>query len=228
MARPRKGAVCAICGKEPATTLDHIPPKGIFPAPRPNDSITVPACFRCNNRGSKLDEPFRVYLSLHIGTETPESERLWKKHALRTLRHNRKMRNQLLGSMRLAELRTPGGIILGKRPVGRWNSKAHDETIERMIRGLYFHHFGEVLGDKVLVRVQWLRAMNNRLLEVSEEWQSSSVGADAFIYRYGKAEDAPLHSVWLFQFYKRHWASGYTTPVEDSEDSTRHGRDARA
>jgi hypothetical protein len=51
--------LCAICGKSEAVTRDHIPPKGIFPKPLPQDLITVPACKNCNGGDSSLDEKFK-------------------------------------------------------------------------------------------------------------------------------------------------------------------------
>ena len=33
--------LCALCGDNLATTMDHIPPRGIYPKPRPNDIATT-------------------------------------------------------------------------------------------------------------------------------------------------------------------------------------------
>jgi hypothetical protein len=41
-------------------TLDHIPPIGLFPKPRPANLITVPCCFKCNNKHSGFDERLRI------------------------------------------------------------------------------------------------------------------------------------------------------------------------
>jgi HNH endonuclease len=59
-----KPGVCAYCGKA-STTLepDHVPPKTLFAAPRPNNLITVPSCRRCHKATSKNDEYFRLVLS---------------------------------------------------------------------------------------------------------------------------------------------------------------------
>lgn len=80
MAREERKQPCAICGKEEATTSDHIPPRGIFPKPRPSNLITVPTCFRCNHAGSKYDERFRVYLNMEVGVDTPETRKLWEEN----------------------------------------------------------------------------------------------------------------------------------------------------
>ena len=53
---------CYLCGGE-ATTRDHIPPKGLFPAPRTANLITVPACSTCNQRASLDDGYLRLVLT---------------------------------------------------------------------------------------------------------------------------------------------------------------------
>jgi hypothetical protein len=39
---------------------DHVPPKGLFPEPRPDNLIEVPCCFSCNNKHSGFDERLRI------------------------------------------------------------------------------------------------------------------------------------------------------------------------
>lgn len=60
MKRERKAKpVCYLCGGIP-TTRDHVPPLGMFPAPRPKNLVTVPTCESCYRGGSLHDEYFRV------------------------------------------------------------------------------------------------------------------------------------------------------------------------
>jgi hypothetical protein len=210
--RQRK-MTCAICGVAAATTRDHVPPKGIFAEPRPSDLVTVPACEACNADGSKYDETFRVHLSLQVGTETPATQRLRTNGATRTVASNRKLRRQVLESLEPTYLTTRGGIIIGKGYRGKWDSEAHDRVVERTTRGLYFHHFGEILGAKANVVVRWFAKLTPEMLEAASEYPQASIGGDALIYRYGRAVDGPLYSIWLFQFYGRHWAGVSTTPA---------------
>jgi hypothetical protein len=52
---------CAICGKPcETTTRDHIPPKGLFGKPLPDNLLTVPSCQQCNQEASGDDEYFRL------------------------------------------------------------------------------------------------------------------------------------------------------------------------
>ncbi len=63
---------CCYCGTKEATTRDHVPPKAIFNKPRPDDLITVPCCFECNNQASSFDEKFKAYLGMHIARQGGE------------------------------------------------------------------------------------------------------------------------------------------------------------
>ena len=90
-------------------------------------------------------------------------------------------------------------------------------VIERVVRGLYFHHFQEVIGNRAIVRTQWLRELSSSIREASLDWNQSSMGGDQFVYRFQRAEDSPLLSVWIFQFHRKHWAGGHTTPVDQRE-----------
>lgn len=211
---PESEILCALCGQEEAKTVDHVVPRGIFPAPR-GDMITVPSCFKCNHGASTREEAFRVYLSLHVGIDTPETRALWDNHALRTLKHNKKLTRKLLRNSKMVYVQTPSGIIYDRRLAGLWDSDAHDVVIERMIRGLYYHHFHEILGDKVTCRVQWLRELNKELLQEFADWPQNTIGSGQLVYKFGRAGQQLLYSTWLFQFYGRHWASGYTTPVAE-------------
>lgn len=42
------GTLCVYCAEAPATTTDHVPPKGFFAKGHRSDLIRVPACRTCN------------------------------------------------------------------------------------------------------------------------------------------------------------------------------------
>jgi hypothetical protein len=219
---------CVICNKRPAVTRDHIPPKGIFIKPRPDNLICVPSCHECNLGSSGLDERFRVYLGLHAAGAGGQGEEFFKQEALKTLDHNRKLRREILSKLEPTYLQTEGGIIYGKAYRIAWDSKAHDAIVERIIRGLYYHHYNEILGDLVNIKVHWFRKLTRKMVEMSEEWNVNSFGKGEVTYRFDRATEQPLHSVWIFQFYKAHWAGGYTTPKKHKDDALQGQRQAKS
>ena len=62
-------ARCYLCGKtgketpEGKLTREHVPPRNLFPEPRPSDLITVPCCGDCNHRAHEDDEYLRLAVS---------------------------------------------------------------------------------------------------------------------------------------------------------------------
>jgi hypothetical protein len=106
---------CVYCGAFGADTFDHIPPKGIYSQPRPNNLITVPACRQCHNdETSKDDEYFRLALQLRDGIDSHPDVVKTRPTLLRSLQNPCKlgMRNALLKNIVLTELVTPGGIFI--------------------------------------------------------------------------------------------------------------------
>ena len=203
----RQTTTCAICGEQAATTKDHIPPKGIFPRPRPSDLITVPACRLCNKASSGLDEVFKVFVGIAAG-HGPEGERMFKDQTSKTLQHNRRLRAQIANTVQDLWLRSPEGVVLGRRSAVPLDSKAHDQTIEKMIRGLHFHHTGAVIADRADIKVHWHDRLSQSLYEMSLSWATGVVGHGQFIYRYLTHPEEPLTSLWILQFFGKAWSSG--------------------
>lgn len=216
MKRGRDLGICVICGSRKAVTRDHIPPKGIFCQPRPNNLITVPACKECNNGASDLDERFRVHLSLHVARKGNDTARNFYEEALRTLEHNSELRREILSKLEPVYLTTESGIIHDKGYRMLWDSQAHDAIVERMIRGLYYHHFRQILANRVDIEVQWLKKLTPEIVSMPKDWRVNTFGTGEVTYIFARKAGSPLDSVWIFQFYKGHWAGGYTT-VKDPE-----------
>jgi hypothetical protein len=108
--------ICAYCGAPSPETRDHIPPRGVFPSPRPGDLITVPSCRPCNQGASARDERFLAYLSIQVGIDTPVTTRLWDQ-VLPGIRRNRRLHQHLREEVARYPLSLPPP--LGTRSVKR-------------------------------------------------------------------------------------------------------------
>jgi hypothetical protein len=194
--------LCVLCGKINATTKEHVPPRSIFPKPRPNDLITVPACFNCNNDSSQTDESFKVHLGLHVWQD---------EQAMRTLNHNTKLRTDVISKMKPAKVLDSNNEILGQVHLSLWDSEAHSITIEKCIKGLYFHHYGKILCSRAQIKTHYFQSLTPELVKISESWSVNSIGNGDFVYKFTSAANESTHmSVWLFQFFGAHWAGGQT------------------
>ncbi|MBN1846321.1 MAG: hypothetical protein JW810_11600, partial [Sedimentisphaerales bacterium] len=72
--RKPKTGLCALCGQEGIMTREHVPPKCLFLSPRPQNTITVPLCERCNHSYHLDDEYFRILASVSLNPSTQQ----WK------------------------------------------------------------------------------------------------------------------------------------------------------
>lgn len=197
-----KPSLCALCGKRSATTREHVPPRAIFSKPRPSDLITVPACFECNNDSSKTDERFKVHLGMHT----------WRdEQVLRTLDHNASLRRDVSSRIKLTKVFNSRNEILGEASLCLWDSEAHSTTIEKCIKGLYFHHYGEILCSSAKIKTHFFHSLTAELMNISESWANNCIANGDFVYKFTSASNENTHmSVWLFQFFGSHWAGGQT------------------
>lgn len=213
------GQLCVICSAQVATTVDHVPPKAIFPRPRPSNLITVPACAACNNEASTLDEAFKLYLGLHVGAFEDAATDEFFAQALRTFQHNRRLQRELLGRAAPIPFIDDEGKRVGEGLAVLWNSDAHDKTIERIVRGLYFHHFGESLSPDTVVSPKWFREPHINFLPEGVNLASRTIGERQFSYSFARVEEQPQVSIWTFEFYQRHWSGAHTEMPGDPSDA---------
>lgn len=202
---------CAICGTNEATTKDHVPPKGIFPKPRPN-MITVPACGSCNNGASELDDLFKVYLSMQAAEINEIANRLFSEKTVRTLKQNQRLLREIKEEAKDIQVEQADGSFKTRTGV-LWNSEAHDKVIERTIRGLYYYHSGNPIPKNTVLKVQWLKQVPKQVEDQIELLSVGVIGDNQVTYKYVIAAEDLRYSTWVFDFYGAHYASGYTQPI---------------
>jgi hypothetical protein len=212
---------CVFCSA-PATSRDHIPPKGFFLPPLRENLVTVPACTSCNNGASECDDRFRSFVSMRVGAGNPQKLDLWRSKVLPGIRRNRKEFRRLIRSMRDVEVYTQGGIYLGVATQCAFEAEPHDNGIRRTVRGLYWHEFGEALPREIPIEVliqgpNWKAALSSLLPMM----QVRAIGSpETFQYAFGRVADVPTASVWLFNFFAGHLVAAMTGEAASSSDHT--------
>ena len=214
-AEARQPRMCVYCGSRQATTIDHIPPRAIFPKPRPDDLVTVPSCFPCNNQSSKDDEEFRTFISIRAGNTDRPARELWERGLIPTLRHNERLRSSILDRAKDFQLTTPAGIVLGNVKGLPLRAAPHRRVLERIVRGLYFHHFGEPLHSSTSVEANPVTGFDGEHLAILQTLPLARIGGGRFAYRFARAHDSPQDSIWAMAFYGRHlvWAHSESCSV---------------
>lgn len=197
--------ICTYCDS-PATTVDHVPPRLIFPKPRPANLITVPACRDCNKNASMDDEYFRLVTALEEkSSEHPDSKELLPV-IMRSLnrRQFQGLQKSFSSSQFSCDIYTESGLFL-KSAVGynvvrdRLNA-----VFERITRGLFLNTFGRRLPLDTRVTASQGRGLVNpsifefvkKILEQGSNW--SCLGNGTFCWKYSTCINQPETTAWIF------------------------------
>lgn len=185
-----------------ATTRDHIPPRGLFPAPRPHNLVTVPACEKCNHGSSLHDEYFR--LTVATGSRSsPQSFSLLQQRILPRMSKNPALIAELMRSVHWAPVRSEGGIFLGHAPVFPIDRPRIQIVIEKIVKGLYYHRNKRRLpSDQVVTPFLYNPTIEKQFQEAITLLPLYNVGdGSVFSYRYLMGDGPSPMSYWFFMFY---------------------------
>lgn len=183
--------VCAYCGSV-ATTVDHVPPKGLYTEERRRglNLVTVPACKECNEQTAKDEEYFRNVMASSTAVETAAGRELFQNEVTRSLQHSPGLLKRIASQFATKEIRSPGGIYLTTLPAIKLESNRFERVLIKIARGLYFLHRGTRVPSTLDAQAFHV----THLLEELTMLQSLQVCAadpDVFKYRVAFAQDGP-------------------------------------
>ena len=211
---------CFLCGAKENLTDDHVPPKGLFPSPRPTDLVTVRSCEVCNKSYELDDEYLRAFLTSRP-TRNPTGREIWDKKVVEsTFIRSPKLREALRKTIRATELHTPAGLYLGTFHTIGWDAKRLKREFEKIVRGLYFKEKGSRLPLGLRFEF-WDQSDFNMQYEILHFYATASektIGiSDVFAYRFHVAQDDPSLGIWWLLFYRSTIVCGihgYPTSLE--------------
>lgn len=208
--KTRKG-VCTYCGEYAVLTRDHVFPKGLF-KPLPTDPVIVDSCSNCNEKYS-LDEEFIRTIIAARATFVPEGKQLWKHVVSSSFCRSPKFKSSISELVEMAEV-TKGGIYLGNLPA---LVLRHDEmtrfknVIDKIIKGLYFHHFDQILPINYKIITHMLDdaflsdPSSGNVLQIvwPKLGKVHTIGGGRVKYRYRNVQGNEEASLWSVLFYDR-------------------------
>lgn len=206
---------CLYCGSTEALSDDHVPPKALFPNPRPSNLITVRSCRACNEGASKDDEYFRLVISMRHDTGDHRAVTQVLPALYRSLQKPAKkgFQQALLNSIREMDIVTSGGIYCGTVSGYDVNLARLSRVATRITTGLFYHEFGKRLPSGYHVSahlVDWLidvgGDVKTRVIELFKEVVRNPphiIGDGVFAYWFQHARDHDAVSVWVLVFYER-------------------------
>ncbi len=140
---------------------DHVPPRTLFPKPRPANLVEVPSCSECNRLASTDDEYFRTFVGLRSDVEDTVEGRNLMPAIERSAKRGRGPILSVLESARSVERRSRAGIILSPGVAFDCDLNRLDKVVERTVAGLYLDHYGERLYPTHIVRSFCLDGLRN-------------------------------------------------------------------
>lgn len=219
--------ICAYCGTSEnlLKDRDHVPPKNLFPRPRPNNLITVAACKNCHTGTSKDDEYFRIKLCLRDDAGNHSSARANWDSIFRSLKRDEAagLKKSFLSDLHNIHLYTPSGLYAGKGVAYDVDLERLRKVAERTIRGLYFAESKQPLGlnnevhvycneDLELQPPKVLDQLKLTILNPIATKCPKVIGNNIFLYRHQIMEENPIFSVWVVSFYGKVPFFGMTGP----------------
>ncbi len=223
MKRKNRAQRCVYC-PEPATTRDHVPGGNLFPRPRPTNLIRVPSCEKCNGGASTDEEYFRrqLVLSEQRGSD-PQAQRLIPRVFSHLMEPGREpLRRSVLQNLKRIPQYTPAGLYVGDKLGYSVDLVRLNRVPERIVRGLYYHHFKKYLPLDYSVESMeesGLAGANQVAIEAAQEMVRSlgsvsprKIGGTVFPYRYLETPEDSYTSLWLLVFYGVHFLVTSTPP----------------
>lgn len=195
--------VCVYCGKK-ATTSDHVPPKQIFPKPRPNNLEKIPACFECNNKAGKDEEYFLAAFMFSEAGTSEAGKKLWQEKLNRMYKKNLGLRRKIAQNLKAEDVYTPHGIFMARRMTINLDEDRIYKVVSKIIKGLYYLEYQEPLPCSQNLDCLFLenethfnaaKACTKQLKNGSNFWKG------IFQYKYNRTEKGRPGSIWLLNFY---------------------------
>ncbi len=216
MAAKKKEKRCVYCHSSEDVSRDHIPPRSLFPKPRPSNLITVPCCRNCHEKLTEKDEYFRNFLIFSPQCRGHVAARQLQKSGLRSLQDPNagELSNPLFN---FRNRRWPGNL-LSSLPFDYGASVAPDDerieaVIERIIVGLFWKETDkylpldysvDVVGSYDSTYMEWQVQQSVRRLQNEEA--PADIGEGVFQYWWSWAEPTQPgethRSDWMLQFYE--------------------------
>lgn len=190
---------CYLCGSTENLTKDHIPPKNLFPSPKPTDLITVWCCRECNEKFSLIDESFRVFTSSVIN-RSKSGEWIWDNKVMRSsFKRSPKLKQATVKS--LVPLKSEINGIKVQQTGMTYPVKKTKEYIVRITKGFTKHFNPEIDYSQAKFKINNI-IPNQRIVDMLyQKFFYVEKGNGVFRMWRMFVKDMGVKSVWVYVFY---------------------------
>jgi len=188
-----RGLPCVYCGA-PATTDDHVIAARFFLEPQRGNLPEVPACERCNNEKSYLEDYLMVVLG--FGAKHPDAAVNLGTLVRRRLENNLRLKRELA-----AGYDASGGTTIP------FDHRKLEKLFAMIAQGLAWHNWGVLLKPGFsAIAALFNDAGAPFFARMLSGWKtpirvSANLGNETFVYEGAQATDVPEATIWQFQMY---------------------------
>jgi hypothetical protein len=211
---------CFLCGSTKDLSKDHIPPKGLFKPPLPDDLYTVMACSKCNSSYSLDEEYFRVCVATQ-GYWNDTGKWIWDQKVVgSSFRRSPRLRKAVAQKVLSLPVHTPSGIYCGEQGVILFDAGRVSRVVEKIAKGFFTIFRPNVDLRQVDFHVSMTR-IDQELVMLLQQMKGESIGGRTFVFWRGFLQEEPRQSFWFFLFYEKTLFCVQTTPTkEDANPGT--------
>ncbi len=197
---------CIYCGKL-ADTNEHIPAKQLFKGLIKESLITVPSCKECNQSYQKDEDFFRQFFSGMLMDRSKYAKQLMENEVTRSIKRRPALARQMFNQMQLVEVQTKSGSSLGKKTLYRVSDSDHNRinrVVNKIIRGLFYHHFKQKIPEDWIIRVIWITPVKDKklgLTEMAKTLKWNVINEDIFAYGMNFVPNT-YQSIWILDFFR--------------------------
>jgi hypothetical protein len=196
---------CVYCGNKPGSTRDHVPPKSLFPKPRPVNMLTVPCCNDCQARFKKDEDVFMAWITIGPAVQSRASKPLWYKKVKRTFEKDRGVNEVIRRSCKLVDLQTPAGVYIGKGLASSIDHERKNNVLRKIVRGLFWVEYKERLPEEVPIEIYGINGTGSPIEElIPKTRQATTFWEGIFEYRHARVPEC-LESYWILSFFRRNY-----------------------
>lgn len=190
---------CYLCGSTENLTKDHIPPKSLFPSPKPTNLITVWCCKKCNEEFSLIDESFRVFTSSVIN-RSKSGEWIWDKKVMgSTFKRSPKLKTATIKS--LVPIETEINGIKVKAAGMTYSIQKTKDYLVRLTKGFTRHFNPEIDLSNAKFKINHIIPNQQIVDMLYQKFFYVEKGNGVFkMWRMFVKDNIP-ESVWVYVFY---------------------------
>lgn len=196
---------CYLCHGTENMTSDHVPPKNLFPEPRPTNLITVPCCTKCNAEYSKLDEQFRAFVTTAANASKAGKEIMRSKVFGGSFKRSPRLKERMRSGLQPGVFSTPFGKV--DVPLITVERSFMEPFFVRMTKGLLATFYADVDYRAFSFQISQLNqfgASHPNFSAIVAGLKADERGAGVFRFWRGitPPHERPIGGLWIYQFYE--------------------------